>query len=469
MRLNGLFDKKIKTLIPAVLLLTLWGTAPVSAQTTRTGGSTEAVLVQINELLSASKFNEAISLFDTIPAAERDSTQLRLLRASVLSAAGKYAEARVIAEAVTKAEPKNAEAFFTLAAIEGASGRTRQERTALETIIKIEPDNEEALITLGNISLRNRAIRTAASYFHRVFTKNPNNPGALLGLGRAFRMSGEWEEAERYFNRAVELYPNMAEARSERARFYRNRGFLSNALSDLDEAKKSAPADYWIAIDRGNVLLEMNRRSQALEEFNRAIEINPGEFLAYVYSSGMKDDFGDFDGAERDYAVLAKLKPDYYYALEGLGLHKMRKEKWAEARDVFMEAYKRAPQEHLYALLAAINWMRMENITSPRSYLNQAQAKVKRDTLEWYMFRLYYDLTARNYMGENDMVIRLDREKDQELKSRMLFYMALYYDIRGNTVLADKYFIMVDEMDKKAIPEWRLNNWIMINRNLRSQ
>jgi len=468
MNLYSFFGKKIKTLSAVILLMILWGITPVSAQTAQVN-STEAIITQISELLSASKYNEAIALFDTIPQAERGSSQLRLLRASILSAAGKYAEARTIAEAVTKAEPRNTEAFFTLAAIEGAAGRTRQERDALEAIIKIEPDNADALITLGNISLRNRAIRTAASYFHRVFSKDPGNVGALLGLGRAFRMNSEWEEAERYYNRAVELYPDMAEARSERARFYKSRGFLLNALTDLDAAKKSAPDDYWIAIDRGSVLFDMNRRSQALEEYNRAIAINPGEFLAYVYASGLKDDLGDFDGAEKDYAVLAKLRPDYYYALEGLGLHKMRNEKWAEARDVFMEAYKRAPEEHLYALLAAINWMRAENVTSPRSFLNQAQSRVKRDTLEWYMFRLYYDLTARNYMGENDMIIRLDRETDEVLKARMLFYMALYYDTRGNTALAEKYFIMVNEMDKKAIPEWRLNNWIMIKRNLKPQ
>ena len=468
MRLDCHFIKTVKIMISAIILLILLGSTPLSAQVRQTG-ATEAILTQINELLSASNFNEALALFDTVDPAERNSSQLRLLRASILSAAGKYTEARAIAEAVTKAEPKNIEAFFKLAAIEGASGRQRQERTALEAIIKIEPDNAEALIALGNANLRNRAIKNGAAYFHRVFSKDPKNPGALLGLGRAFRMTGEHEEAERYLNRAVELYPNMAEARSERARFFRSRGFLLNALNDLNEAKKAAPHDYWIAIDRASVLLDMNRRSQALEEFNRAIEINPREFIAYVYSSGLKDDLGDFDGAEQDYAVLARLKPDYYFALEGLGLHKMRKEKWAEARDAFMEAYKRAQNEHLYALMAAINWMRVENITSPRSYLSQAQAKVKRDSLEWYMFRLYYDLTARNYMGENDMVARLDQEKDQVLKARMLFYMAMYYDIRGNTALAEKYFVMVDGLNQKAIPEWRLNNWIMINRNLKTQ
>ena len=451
-------------LAPVFLFLYLCGTAFVTAQE----GTTESILSRISELFSASKQDEAIALFDTIPLPDRDSTPLRLYKASVLSSAGKQSEARVIVEAINKAEPDNIEALFMLAAVEGAAGRRRQQQTALEKIIKIEPDNSSALVELGDLSLRNRNVKQAASYFHQVLTKEPENLDAVLGLARAFRANREWEEAENLYNHAVKTYPNSAEARSERGRFYKGRGFLVQALSDLDEAKKLAPGDYWIAVDRGNLLLEMNRKPAALEEFNRAISINPGEFLAYAYTSGLKDDLGDPDGAERDYAILARMRPDYYYALEGLGLHKMRKENWAEARDAFMEAYKQAPQENLYALLAAINWMRAENTASPRTFIGQAHAKVKRDSLEWYMFRLYYDLSARAYSGENDMIRRIEQEKDEDLKARMMFYMAQYYDIRGNTAVANKYYMMVIDMGKKAIPEWRLIEWIAAGRELTS-
>jgi tetratricopeptide (TPR) repeat protein len=459
------FEKKI--ILLALLLFLFAFPGLVSGQSAQED-TTESVLSSIAELLSAGGYDEAIALFDRIPAPEKDTSFIKLLKASVLSSGGKYAEARTIAEAVSAAEPENVDALFVLAAIEGASGRQKQQQAALEKIIKSEPENEEALISLGNISLQTRALRPAASYFHRVLTRNPESAEALIGLSRAFRMNTEWNDAEALLNRVVELYPEMVQARSERARFYWGRNFLLQALADMDEAKRLDPGDYWIAIDRGTLLLEMNRKSAALEEFNRAISINPAEYRAYAYSSGLKDDLGNPDGAERDYTILSKLKPDYYFAFEGLGLHRMKNGQWAEARDAFMEAYRQAPQENFYALLAAINWMRMENITSPRAFIGQVQTKVKRDTLEWYIFRLYYDLTARNYVGENDMITRLDREKDEGLKARMTFYMAQYYDIRGLTNLANKYFLLVDEMNKRAIPEWRLNEWIVKGRDLKS-
>jgi len=452
-------------LAPLVLVLAFFVTVNVPAQTN--SDVLESVLAQIADLLSVAKYDEAVSLFERIPAPERDSSQMRLLKASVMTSAGKFSEARTIAEAISKSEPRNIEALFVLAAVESAAGRQRQQQTALENIIKIEPHNTEALISLGNISLMTRALRPAASYFHRVLTNEPENMDALLGLSRAFRMNTEWDAAEVLLNRAVELYPGTANVWNERARFHWGRGNMRLALADMENAKKLEPGDYWIALDMGSLLLEMDRKPDSLKEFNRAIAINPREYRAYAYTAGIKDDLGDSEGAERDYAILASLKPDYYFALEGLGLHKMRKGKWAEARDAFAEAYKQAPEEHLYALMTAINWMRAENVTAPRTYLYQVQSKVKRDTLEWYMFRLYYDLTARNYLGESDMILRLDREKDEALKARMLFYMAQYYEIRGNTNLAEKYYLQINELNKKAIPEWRLVDWILTDRKIK--
>jgi hypothetical protein len=83
------------------------------------------------------------------------------------------------------------------------------------------------------------------------------------------------------------------------------------------------------------------------------------------------------------------------------------------------------------------------------------------------MVRLFYDLTSRNYLGENDMITRLDRATDQTMKARMMFYMAQYNDVRGNINTANKYYQLVGETNVQTIPEWRLNEWILIDRGLK--
>jgi tetratricopeptide (TPR) repeat protein len=213
--------------------------------------------------------------------------------------------------------------------------------------------------------------------------------------------------------------------------------------------------------------MDMGRRPQALAEFERAIAINPDEFFAYIFTSGLRETLGDLDGAQAHYAILARLRPDYHYALEGLGLHLMRNERWAEARDAFLEAHRQAPTYNHYALLAGINWIRMR--TDPmgaRNFLRHAIARVQRDSLEWHMFRLFYDLAANVFAGETNMLTRLNREQDETLRARMTFYMALFFDIRGNTNMANRHFLMVHDINRTTIPEWRLNRWILEARSL---
>jgi len=214
-------------------------------------------------------------------------------------------------------------------------------------------------------------------------------------------------------------------------------------------------------VDRGLVLMDMNRKTEALADFTRAIEIDPNNFLAYVYSAGIKDEFGDYAGAERDYTTLARLNPEYYFAFEGLGILKMRDKKWAEARDAFLEAYRQAPREYSYALLAAVNWMRAGRQTDPRTFLAQVLRTAPRDSLEYSMLRLFHDLS-----GDSDVAVKVNNESNVYTKARMLFYLASYYDIRGNRTLADRYYVMVQELDAVATIEWRLNEWVLIERGI---
>jgi tetratricopeptide (TPR) repeat protein len=422
----------------------------------------QSVLTRVAELLGRGDFSGALALFDIIDPAEAAAPAVRLLKASILNSAGRPGEAKTIAEEILAGEPEHTEALFVLAAAEAASGREREQRAILERIIRIDPVNVGALVDLGDIALGTRSLRTAASYYDRALKAEPGNGDALVGRARVYRYDKNPKNAEQLLNQAIRLYPRWASPRHERARLYRGAGYAREALADLDAAKGLEPGNYWIAVDRGNTLIDLGRKPEALEEFNRAIGIDPETFIAYVYSAGIKDESGDYEGAEKDYAALIKLKPEYYFAFEGLGILKMRNHRWAEARDAFLEAYRQAPAEQGYALLAAMNWMRAGRINDPRQFLEQALRKVERESLDWYMLRLYHDLT-----GDNDVAIRIDREKNLDYKARMLYYLASYYDIRGNRTLADKYFIQVKELDRRGIPEWRLHEWIVEERNLK--
>jgi tetratricopeptide (TPR) repeat protein len=423
---------------------------------------TETILLDMANRLDQKDYDGALACFDGLDPDIAASGDIRLLKASVLSSAGRTGEARSMVDELVSQEPDNTDALFVLSTLEGAQGKEREQKAILERIIKTDPKHIQALSSLGNIAIRGRSLRTAASYFERALEAEPDNGEALIGRAEVYRYERKPKEAETLLNKAISLYPQWTAPLSERARLYREAGFFTDALKDLDRAEKMNGQDYWIAVDRGMVLVDLNRKQEALPEFNRAIAMAPGVFIAYVYSAGIKDELGDYPGAEHDYGVLARLKPDYYFAFEGLGVQKMRRGLWAEARDAFLEAYKKAP-EVSYALLASLCWMRAGKLTDPKQFLEQVLRKVERESLEWYLLRLYHDLT-----GDNDAAVRIDREKNPLLKAQMLYYLASFYDVRGNTSLANRYFLQVHEMDQHSILEWRLNQWVVEERNLKA-
>jgi predicted Zn-dependent protease len=423
---------------------------------------TREILARIAVLLGREDYDGALAFFDRIDPADAETVDIQLLKASALSSAGRTGEAKAIVNDIASREPDNMDVLYVLSVLEGGEGKEREQKKILEQIIKTDPKYVAALVDLGNLAFGGtRSLATAAGYFDRALKEDPDNREALVGRAQVYRYNRDPKNAERLLNRAVRLHPQWAGSLHERARLYRGAGYPVQALEDMDRAKALEPDNYWIAVDRGGILLDLNRKQEALEEFSRAVTLNSDSFIAYVYTAGIKDEFGDYEGAEKDYAVLIKLRPEYYFASEGLGVLKMRKRLWAEARDHFLEAYRQAPKESNYALLAAMNWMRAGRQNDPRQFLKTVIRRVERESLDWYLLRLYHDLA-----GDNDIVIRLDREKNLDIKARTLYYLANYYDIRGNKNLANKYFLQVKDLDRRAIPEWRLNELALEERNL---
>jgi len=423
--------------------------------------ATQTILAEVSRLMARREYAAALELFDTINQTARQAPEVRLLQASLLNSAGRPADARAIANGIVSRDPNNIDALLVLAASAALENKDRDQRTFLERVIRIDAGNLKALSDLGYIALRAQSLRTAAGHFDKALSIDGDYREALVGRAIVYRYSRDPRNSERLLNRAIRQNPDWAMPLNERARLYKGAGFPEDALKDLDAAKQLDPGSYWISVDRAGTLIDLNRRQEALEELNRALTLDPNGFLALVYRAGLRDEFGDYNGAEQDYTVLMRIRPDYYFAAEGLGIIKMRKREYTAARDAFLAAYRQAPKEYHYALLAAINWMKAGRPNDPKQFLAQVLRTAPRNSAEWQLLRLYHDLA-----GDGDAVARLSQEQNFDAKSKMLFYIANYYDARGNSTLANRYFLEVKEMNRRSTVEWKINEMILADRGL---
>ena len=425
--------------------------------------ATQGIIAEVSVLMARREYAAALELFNRIDEAAMQTPEIQLLQASVLNSAGRTADARAIASRIVSRDPNNVDALLVLAVSAAFENKDREQRTFLERVIRIDPNNLKALSDLGYIALRARpaSLRTAASYFDRALAVDGRYREALVGRAIVYRYANDPRNSERLLNQAIRQNPGWAIPYNERARLYKGAGYPEDALRDLDEAKRLDPGSYWISVDRAETLIDLNRKQEALEELDRAVTLDPGGFLAYVYRAGIRDELGDYDGAEQDYVIVTRIRPDYYFASEGLGVIKMRKQDHVGARDAFLAAYQRAPREYGYALLAAMNWMRAGRPTDPKQFLAQVLRTVPRDSIEWQVLRLYHDLS-----GDSDAVARVEQEQNLDAKSRMLFYLANYFDIRGNRGTANIYFTHVRDMNRRHTIEWRINEMMLEQRGI---
>jgi tetratricopeptide (TPR) repeat protein len=442
-----------------ILLVFMLGAGVFSAG--ETAENTESILTEISHLMARREYLAALELFDNISDSVIHTPEIQLLRASLLNSAGRSADARAIASGIASRDPQNIDALLVLASSASLEGKEREQRTLLERVVSIDPKNLNAITDLGYIALRAQSLKAAAGQFEKALAIDGDYHEALVGRAIVYRYTHDPRKSEQLLNRAIRQNPQWAAPFHERARLYKGAGFLQDALNDLDTAKRLEPNNYWVRVDRASALIELNRKPEALEELDYAVMLDPDGFLAYVYRAGIRDEAGDYRGAEQDYAVIMRLKPEYYFAAEGLGVIKMRNNQYIEARDAFLAAYKQAPKEFRYAMLAAINWMKGGRVNDPKQFLAQVLRTVPRDSPDWHILRLYHDLS-----GDGDVADKISREQNLDAKSRMLFYIAQYYDARGNISLANKFFLEVKDMNRPYAIEWKINEFMLKERGL---
>jgi tetratricopeptide (TPR) repeat protein len=422
----------------------------------------DALLARILDCLSAGDFDGALAVFDEFSEEDAKTAGVRLLKTSVYVSAGRIAEGRDTVNGVIEDDPRNPDAFYALFMVEAAAGNRQAVRKAVDNALKVDKDHIPSLNALGNIHAQNDSWALAVAQFDKALALDPANLAALTGKAAVFRFQGRSDEAMPLADEAVELHPDKKQGYVIRGQLLRGTGKMGAALADFTAAEQLDPGDYWICYDKGRTLLSLKRSDEALAAFERAISLDGTQFVAYIYSAGILADSGEYAKAEERYIEAARLNPDYFYAYEGIGMLKMKNKEYAAARDAFLAAYEKAPEENGYAVLAALNALRVQKLFEVKPFLESAMRRLsKRDTLDYAILRMLND-----FNGDANVARQIEAEKNALLKGKTAFYLAEFYDICNKPALANVYYEKCREINRRDTVEWRLNQWRMEERDI---
>jgi protein O-mannosyl-transferase len=177
----------------------------------------------------------------------------------------------------------------------------------------------------GRTIVRNMDWRNDVALWSKTVETNPNSSRVHDNLGFAYERSGKMENAFEEFAAAVKLNPDDYRALANLGTALANFGLYNESVTILNRSIQFQ--DYYKTRDKlGLVYAKMGMEKEAIEQFKKAIELNPRyakahNDLATVYGTIgefylARQEFNEAIGIDRDYA-------DAHYnlgvLLEGLG------------------------------------------------------------------------------------------------------------------------------------------------------
>lgn len=180
-------------------------------------------------------------------------------------------------------------------------------------VLEQDPEDAGALKHIGQAYSRQEQFGKAIDYFNRAIAVRPDTECYLHRALCYFKnIPPDFEAAAADFGRALEQLPRLEELYIWRAQCFQHLGQISDALAEYDRLLEINPGHASHYVDRGALLSAIDPDG-ALEDFNRAIEIGHHP-LAYNNRACHFLAQGSFEQAAADAQEALTLDPACHIA-----------------------------------------------------------------------------------------------------------------------------------------------------------
>jgi len=246
-------------------------------------------------------------------------------------------------EDITIKAPKKARGWNNLGVAKGEAGKWDDAIKCYKEAIKLDNFYADpwsniavAYSTKNEVDLAIDALKTAIRIF-------PNYPEAYNNLGSFFLIKKDYQMAENCFNTAITLRPYYGKAHMNLGRLLLEKGendkayqcFVRSVQGDLDNA-----VGFQIF---GEACIKLQKYAEGAAAFQKSIEKGSTNPQTYFNLANCYFMANEIDKAEPIYEKLVASNPNNPQFVYNLGETKLRKEKYAEALNLFAKA-KELPQ-----------------------------------------------------------------------------------------------------------------------------
>lgn len=210
-----------------------------------------------------------------------------------------------------------------------------------------------ALTALPALARRPRSIAAAAIGLVLLFVAT--NPSIFrldddmvmfreyVHRGRRLSEVGSFAPGLREIDRAIAIYPKQAEGYVQRAIVHKESGDEFKAIEDYNRALELDPAAPSVHYDLAQALRRVNLADEAIREYDLAIRYDPNMLQAYNNMGVTLRETGRFEEAATAFRKVTEIAPNYPKAYNNLGALYAEMGRSEDAIAVFEETTRRFP------------------------------------------------------------------------------------------------------------------------------
>ena len=256
-------------------------------------------------------------------------------RARILLTLGRSDEAVVSLNKAVERNPDDQALRLTYARLLVDIKDYAKARVQFEKLHLASPDDAELLYTLGLLSLESQRLDDAEKYMMKLVELKQREGEAQYYLGRIFENRKQYDVAIDWYGK-VHVDDFKFDAQLRIADMLGLSGRTDEAVEHLDAILKGSQSDGSLVrtyIAKGELLRAARRYEQAMEVFNTALEIVPGNSDLLYSRALVAERLGRIDMLEADIKFILKTEPNNAHALNALGFT------LADQTDRYEEAY----------------------------------------------------------------------------------------------------------------------------------
>ncbi|NQT07283.1 MAG: tetratricopeptide repeat protein, partial [Candidatus Omnitrophica bacterium] len=225
-------------------------------------------------------FTKALELNPNNEMARDNLRDTYLNQGKVYMEAGELNRATECFNKVIELDPSNSMAYNNRGSVYGTRGEFAKAIEDFTKALELDPNNGLVRKNLQVIRARLAEKKERRKPSREAITHNER--------GIAYVKTGEFDEAIAHLNVAIELDPKFAQAYTNRGLAYVKKGELDRAMEDFNKAIELNSSSVMAYNNRGGIYAMQAEYAQAIADFTRALELDPDNKMAQDNLRGAK-------------------------------------------------------------------------------------------------------------------------------------------------------------------------------------